>query len=181
MKLAGIKLVDYETIVKDMARKDSNELIDNDSVHHAHILVSELVNSAKKSIKLYTNSFCQEFYLNERVLQAFEDAAKRKISLQILSEHDITENGALKKYKEIFADNIIKEKIAKGELKATFAPDSTTVLNNFMIIDAKGIRYEQEKKEDICLNMRDIKARATFNRPEDVAPFVKSFDANFAA
>jgi hypothetical protein len=158
-----------------MSSRQTDDLIDNDTVNHAHILVSELVKSAKKTIKLYTNSFCEEFYLDKNVMKAFVTAKENGILLKIISENDITSNKAYIEYKKLYNDKIENKEYSE-DIIAQFDSDNNLPLNNFMIIDDRGIRYEQEKKEDICENIKDIRARATFNRPKDIKPFVSAFD-----
>lgn len=174
MNIANMTLIDYEILVKNMADRQTDDLVDNDTVNHARILVSELVNSAEKTIKLYTNSFCEKFYLDTNVKEAFTNAKKNNdVSLEIISENDISSNEAYEEYKRIY--ETIRYKHYSKDIFAKFN-SNTVSLNNFMIIDDKGIRYEQEKKENICENIEDIRARATFNRPNDVRPFVDAFN-----
>lgn len=173
MNIANMTLIDYKILVKNMADKQTDDLVDNDTVDHARILVSALVNSAKKTIKLYTNSFCKNFYLDENVKKAFINAKKNNVSLEIISENDISSNEAYEEYKNIY--NTIKYKRHSEKIFAKFNSNSV-LLNNFMIIDDKGIRYEQERKNNICEDIEGIRARATFNRPNDVKPFVDAFN-----
>lgn len=167
-----MKLLDYETVVKKMAKENSKDLIDNDTGEHAKILVSTLVDNSKNTIKIYTYSFCETFYLYEKVINAFREAAKRGVVLQIISQTNLTGNKALEVYKEIFAGklNIKETPIDKLEL-------NNIHLNNFMIIDNQGIRYEQENNYDICENLGNIKARGTFNRENEIKPIADVFDA----
>lgn len=176
--IANMKLIDYETIVQNMSKENSSELVDNDTVEHAKILVSELVNSSKESIKLYTNSFCENFYLNEKVLKSFEEAANRNVKFYIIAETNVENNTAINKYKELFNSDslVIKDSVSEPLTMENLGKEIT--LNNFMIIDDKGIRYEQENKKNICQNIQNIKARGTFNRKEDVKPFVEVFNKN---
>lgn len=176
ISIANMKLIDYETIVKKMSRENSSELIDNDTVEHAKILVPELVNSSYHSIKLYTNSFCSNFYLSDKVKEAFYSAKERNVQLEIIAETNLDDNEALEEYKNIFGNDLKLKSNYSEKLTMKLANNETIDLNNFMIIDDKGIRYEQENRENICENIKDIKARATFNRPEDVKPFVEIFN-----
>ncbi len=171
-------LIDYEKAVKNMAKNQTNDLADNDTVNHAYILVSELVKTAEKTIRLYTNSFCEEFYENEKILEAFRLASDNKVKFNIISENNISKNKAYIEYKAIFKqDNI--QNIQNSQPITAEINSKEVVLNNFMTIDNKGIRYEQEKKDDICNNIKNIRARGTFNRPDDVEPFVVAFDIAF--
>lgn len=173
--ITTMKLIDYETIVKKMKEENSADLVDNDTVEHAKILVSELVNSSQKSIKLYTNSFCKEFYLSEKVFSVFKDASNRGIKLDVLAEKNLSDNEAIKEYKTLFGCKFfLKDSVAP--LQMEIADNKHITLNNFMIIDEKGIRYEQENRANICNNIQDIKARGTFNRPKDIEPFIKVFN-----
>ncbi len=174
MNIANMTLIDYEILVKNMADRQTDDLVDNDTVNHARILVSELVNSAERTIKLYTNSFCEKFYLDTNVKEAFSNAKNNGVSLEIISENDISSNEAYEEYKKIY--ETINYKHYSKDIFAKFDSNDKVLLNNFMIIDDKGIRYEQEKKKNICENIEDIRARATFNRPNDVKPFVDTFN-----
>ncbi|RLA84034.1 MAG: hypothetical protein DRG78_02675 [Epsilonproteobacteria bacterium] len=180
MKIDGMKLIDYDILVKKMAIEQTNDLVDNDTINHAAILVSELVKTAKTSIKLYTDSFCKDFYSKEIVRDSFIEAAKKNIKLEIIADNCLARNNILATaYKDAFAENLMYKDNISVPIKATFS-FGEAILHNFMIIDDRGIRYEQEKKDDICNNLEDVKARATFNRPEDVKPFLEAFNNRIA-
>jgi hypothetical protein len=72
----------YKQLLNILRKKDSQQLIRNDSVGHATVLVQNLVEHAEKEILLYSSSFCEEFYLKEEILKAFKD--KKDLSVKVI-------------------------------------------------------------------------------------------------
>lgn len=174
MNIKQISIAEYENVVVRMAKDKTNDFVDNDTIQHAKILVHHLVNSAEDTIKIYTNEFYDKFYLDEKIMEAFNKAYNNDIKLFLISKKDITENNAFIKYADIFNSNF--KHCNHSEDITIMISDNKHVLNNFMVIDDNGIRYEQEKKTSTYDN---IQAKATFNSPNDVKPFVDAFDAIF--
>jgi sugar-specific transcriptional regulator TrmB len=175
MSAIKLSLTQYEELVKFMSLTESQDIIDNDTVEHASILVKALVESSKKEIRLFTTSFCPAFYNREEIKAEFESAAKRDVTLRIISRNLIDNNNAFDDYNQFFSKGI----------KVCIAPDGIlddeqNQLNNFIIIDNVGLRYEQG---DLCTpcgeTISDVKARASFNRPQAAEFFIAKFDASF--
>ncbi|UFS62742.1 hypothetical protein LOH54_01120 [Sulfurimonas sp. HSL-3221] len=187
MKIEELSLNDYKELLGYLSKTQSDSLIDNDSVEHAAILVSELVKSATKEIRLFTTSFCEEFYNRSDVINAFESAAEKKVQFQIISRKPLHENPAYAAYNDLFQERVSVKTLSTGIVIANEDDASERMeLNNFMIIDKRGIRYEQGSIETPCNGLKNVNARGTFNRPVDAELFVDAFDkawsrANFLA
>jgi len=175
MSAIKLSLAQYEELVKFMSLTESQDIIDNDTAEHASILVKELVKSSKKEIRLFTTSFCPAFYSRIEIKNEFESAAKRGVSLRIISRQQINKNDVFDSYTQLFKNGIEFHIAPNGILD-----DEQNQLNNFIIIDNLGLRYEQG---DLCTpcgeTISDVKARASFNRPQAADFFIAKFDASF--
>lgn len=176
MNKIKLSLVQYEELVKYMRLTKSQDLIDNDTLERASILVKELLKSSKKEVRLFTTSFCSAFYNREEIKAEFESAAKRDVTLRIISRNLIDSNNAFDDYNQFFSKGIKVCNAPDGILD-----DEQNQLNNFIIIDNVGLRYEQG---DLCTpcgeTISNVKARASFNRPQAAEFFVARFDALFS-
>ena len=178
MDISRITLDEYSKTLQYLRNTKGDDIIDNDTVEHAERLVSELVNSATEKIRLYTTRFCEEFYNRAMVKQAFSTAAERGVIINILSKDGIEEtNSALIEYKTFFKNNIVSKQVS-GDVILNLEEDIT--LNNFMLIDEAGLRYEQqEMPADGCKELKNVNARGAFNRPNEVKLLATSFDSSF--
>lgn len=174
MSAIKLSLGQYEELVKFMSQTESQDVIDNDTVEHASILVKALVESSKKEIRLFTTSFCPAFYNREEIKSAFVSAAQNDVTLRIISRYPL-DNGAFEEYNKFFP-NGIDARIAKDGI----LDDEQNPLNNFIIIDNVGLRYEQGELCTPCgEEIKDVKARASFNRPQAAEFFIAKFDDSF--
>lgn len=173
MNVKELTLEQYKALVTYLKDEKRHDVIDNDTVEHASILVQALVESAKEKIRLHTTSFCEDFYSRPEIKNAFQEASERNIEMDIISRNDLDENSVFQEYQTMFP-NLHITTLPEG-IKVEHENEIIT-LNNFMLIDHNGIRYEQGPKETKCENLMNVNARATFNRPSDVEFFIKNFD-----
>jgi len=174
----------YKQLLAILREKDSQQLIRNDSVGHATVLVQNLVEHAEKEILLYSSSFCEEFYLKEEILEAFKK--KKDLSVKVIihykfdeAEDSVGQNKTIARYNEILGDHVkIKFMNAEDNLKI-----EDISLNNFLVADEKGFRYEKsEPSKEACVSKGILPTPAvgSLNDPALSKELAEAFNKKFS-
>jgi sugar-specific transcriptional regulator TrmB len=156
----------YSRLLYLLRSKNSDQLIRNDSVAHASVLVANLVENAEKEILIYSSSFCKSFYLSDEVRKAFEQSSKKNIPLKVLIHYDLSSEEALIGQKESIK-TYIEEIYKNSTFEYKFLNPTTPIsfegkfLNNFMVADRMSFRYEKsEPSREACISGTPTKTLA---------------------
>lgn len=134
----------------------NTSLVRNDTNEHAKALIIELLSRAKESVKIKSSMFCEEFYKNTDIFNAFKKLDESvKVSV-LVSYEDKKQTDAINDYKKELGERIKFKYISSNPIK----------INDFMLVDEHSFRYELEAfnreacKED---KIKNINAIAYFN------------------
>jgi len=148
----------YSRLLFLLRKDDSTQLIRNDSVAHASVLVENMVKNSKREILIYSSSFCKSFYLSDKVREAFELSNSNNVSLKVLIHYDLAANEALVGQQETIKA-YIEEIYNNNNFEYRFLSPSqeigleNRILNNFMVVDRKAFRYEKVvPSKESCLS-----------------------------
>ncbi len=169
----------YKDILKKYRLEESNVLFDNDTHEHAKALISELAKSAKDNglIQIHSTVFCNTIFDSLEVKEALRDASTRGVRLEVKTIATKDKLGAaINTYSNIFMDNF---KLTEN-VKIFDAQNEQ--LNNFMVVDKTGLRYEQElyplENMQECHNQPrpNMNAIACFNDIENAGALSSFFE-----
>ncbi|RLA82540.1 MAG: hypothetical protein DRG78_06910 [Epsilonproteobacteria bacterium] len=167
----------YSKFIDKLIINRDGFVFSNDSVEHAAVAFEKLIGQSKYEIRLYTSKLCDSFFMKGSVYSAFKKASDNNIKLSILvqaSERECKDNKyndiSKKEYEEIFKDNFT----IKYDINLETEEDG--LLNNFLLIDSSGIRYEQEGTIEDCNNIDNVKAKCSIGADGAVKYFSDIFD-----
>ena len=177
----------YTYLLDILREKDSSQLIRNDSFSHATVLVENLVNHAKEEILIYSSVFCEAFYLNDPIKEAFESSHKRGVTVKVLvhynlsgKEDTIGQKKTIKMYlDEIYKDSNIAIKYLDGSKSINLA---NMKLNNFLVTDKKSFRYEKSTpSKQACISNTTMSTEAvgSLNDNETATLLTDAFNNTF--
>lgn len=165
--LTHLSYDEYRETLQQYRTNNLPRVFDNDNYNHAKILISELAQIAEDNlsyIQIYTTVLCDTIFRDDLVQEAFERAAENGAWLDIIYCGDAAQLGAsVGIYRDLFNGRF---RIQHGTLKDADGKP----LNNFIVINGKAFRYEQEPFDhfDCHLNNRQcMNAVASFNSPEN--------------
>ncbi len=149
----------YRELLNELieAKENKSIMFKNDTYTHTKILFPILIESAKNIIKINTNKFDKEFFMNENILNAFKDIyAKKHIKLEVLilknnNSFDIEIEEVIQEYSDIFGQDF-QFLLSKQEALSDF--------NNFMLIDDHSFRYEMITSSEVW---EDVEAVGCIN------------------
>ena len=140
----------YTCLLDTLRNKSSAQLIRNDSLSHAILLVCDMIEHAKDEILIYSSSFSKAFYLREEIVKAFKTSAERGVPVKLLIQYEFDKSEDTMEQKEtiaIYKYNIYRDAPFEHRI---FAPSESITLNNkqlnnFLVVDGMSFRYEKLK------------------------------------
>lgn len=166
--LTDLPLPLYRLKLAEYREMSSTKVFDNDTFDNAKVLMSQLVAMANETIKIHTTAFCDTFFEDAEVKEAFHQAAQRNVKLFIVSREKLL-GKEIKAYREIFQENFFLQEA----IPLSYSIEGEKYcLNNFTVIDDIGVRYEQSLYEiSDTLNChkekrKNMPADGCFNFPE---------------
>ncbi|ORU91448.1 MAG: hypothetical protein A6F72_02590 [Cycloclasticus sp. symbiont of Poecilosclerida sp. N] len=132
---------EYRKFVKQRAKEKSTELIPNGGIEHAEVLVENLFNCAKDTVRIFTGSLNEKVYATDNVLTSakqflLEDGRRLEILIQDgdkVSAH----NGLIKLCRS--------DSSSKCVIKHTTGAD-TAAKSHFVVADYFAYRLEPDRK-----------------------------------
>lgn len=142
---------EYRVVIQSLLDTSSEDVVQNESLSHAAIILAEMARHAKNSFFAIAQSLNPEAWGGE-VVQALADARRRNVDIELL----VTETDENK---------LVHLRAWNDDVRACIKKVSAKILNlgfdlpNFAVMDGKALRFEVDKK---C-------ASATFcaNVPQD--------------
>lgn len=185
MKLFQMTIADYQRELTRLREESSTTIFDNDQFDHAKILISELADMATYEINIYSTAFCDTFFNDSKVLNAFNEAAKRNVKLNVITSLNtkVLDNpeysNTLHTYEEMFKNNGIKVHVGTPLEYIDADTRNKEQFNNFMVVDGKGIRYEKAlftfSTDCHRTPRKEMQANGCFNDPEIAAALNNCF------
>ncbi len=169
----------YSKLLHNLRITEDTMVIPNDSYDHARAMISELLKSAKKEVRIYSTHFCDTFYSDPIIKNAFTDtqqANKQVMFKVILRSKNKEEQTEIAKYKELLGNNFevkYNKKLIVGKEE----------LQDFIVVDHKALRYEETTESELgdCHNKKPaiVKAVGCFNNPKYATKLSEKFDEDF--
>lgn len=145
----------YRAYVCNLQKEKSRTVVSNSDASHAKIVLSDLLKSVKKSVKIYCSEQDVEFFnqpdsILRRVFHEFlADLQSREVEVLL----DGCSDSSIKMLKKLSVPNQIKIKVISPESRRQMQFDMGTE-NDFhmLIVDSRAYRYEYDiaKHAAIC-------------------------------
>lgn len=177
----------YRQLLDILRKKDSTQLIRNDSVAHASVLVSNIVSHAKEEILIYSSSFCKGFYLSDEIKDAFAKSREKSVPVKLIIHFSLSEDEDIVGQAEAI-EAYLGDTYGKDFFKMKFLDDNASisfdgmVLNNFIVTDKKSFRYEKtEPLKEACVSSASIATHAvgSLNDPDTAGILANAFHDAF--
>jgi len=176
----------YTYLLDVIRKKNSDQLIRNDSFEHAKVLAGNLFTHAKKEILIYTSSFCEEFYLTPEIFNTFQSIKNKDISVKVLIHFEVTDEEekiigqkkALEEYKSILNDKFEFKYLQNSD----HVRKEDNIINNFIVVDGIAFRYEKKEPTRIgCISNERVytKAIGSINDQETANYLIQAFNQFF--
>lgn len=152
----------YRQNFAEFIKNNTETYVLNSNREHAHIIISELIKSAKETLFIQCTSF-DDFVYNEEIINKIKDCHRSGVDVRIAVRSKVSERQS--KVRALFAD----------------VPDITLVLgvdsyeNDFCVVDAKRLRIETDEhnKEAIAFAYRPELGENLANIFETHVPRIK--------
>lgn len=163
--MSDIKL--YEELVKILIEQKSSQIISNGMIAHAIILIREMMNNAKRNVRIFCHELNHEVYADLGIVESIKNAINRNITVNIIIQKEAPDEQSLDLIK-LFENKILHSAIYSASDCARLAE----LPFNFCITD-DGLMYRLEPdRNKPC-------ARACMNASNDkeIKQIVSLFDS----
>lgn len=129
---------EYRVVIRSLLDTNSEDVVQNESLSHAAIILAEMAQHAKNSFFAIAQSLNHEAW-DEEVVQALADALRRGVDIELL----VTDTDEA---------NLAHLRSWNGEIRNCIKKVSAKILNlgfdlpNFAVMDGKALRFEVDKK-----------------------------------
>ena len=152
-------ITEYERHLQTLRSEDSILKIENNSLAHASVLVSNLLDHATDEVLIYTSSLCKQFYARDKMENDFISLKSRGITPKILIQYKyedgnpIGQDESIRVLKKIFGDSFQAVFLPRDNPYIEIDSERGKIrINNFTVVDEKAFRYEKyETEKDACI------------------------------
>lgn len=123
----------YETQFQGMLWANSPEMIENDSLDHAIVLIKCLIGSAQKNIKVFCRALAADVWGRTEIVHAVKTALARGVVFKVAVQ-DSPEDSETKKI--LTADDSTSSELRMFPVSGKYA--------NFLLVDDKSFRFEPD-------------------------------------
>lgn len=154
----------YRENIRFLAERESDSLVLNGQPEHAAALFETMFDFAQQRVDFLCKNLSSAVFDRSEVKASFERAAARGVQFRIIVQDSEPESKGFANLVEEARKDGLKVNMAIGNSGGESDP-------NFAVFDLKGFRFERNRNE--------MKAVASFNRPDIAQNLQRSFEARW--